>query len=110
MPCDTVYREMLAAERAKVDTAIEKLAKLLAQGLAKVSVNPVTGLPMISGWIAPKGMTDLCCLARAQEYAKEGNSSLAMKTNWQSALRKNQDLKTDFVHAHQHAHNTGHKH
>jgi hypothetical protein len=110
MPCDTLYREMLAAERAKVDTAIERLAKLLAQGLAKVTTNPVTGQPMISGWIAPKGMSDLCCLARAQEYAREGNSSLAMKANWQSALRANPDLKADFVHAHNHAHGIGHKH
>ena len=110
MPCDTVYREMLATERARVDTAIEKLAKLLAQGLAKVTANPVTGKPMISGWVAPKGMTDLCCLARAQEFAKEGQSSLAMKANWQSALKANPVLGQDFIHAHAHAHNKGHKH
>jgi hypothetical protein len=108
MPCDTVYREKLAAERAKIDTAIEKLAKLLAQGLAKVETNPVTGKPTIVGWVVPKGMTDLCCLARAQEFAREGNSSLAM--NWQSALRQNPGLDKDFVHAHNHAHNVGHKH
>jgi hypothetical protein len=110
MACEKYYAALAAAEKAKVDSAIEKLAKMLANGQAQVVVNPVTGKPTITGWTRPKDMSDLCCLARAQEYATEGQSSLAFKANWQTALRSNPGLKADFVHQHNHAHGSGHKH
>jgi hypothetical protein len=107
MPCPISYvpiqvrsPEDILNERR--DVALKKIEEELANGIARIEVDPITGGVKIVGaseW--PEGMADLCVLDALQTR----NS-----IEWQLAAAQAGVQDKNFVAAHAHAHAHGHKH
>jgi len=103
MPCDT-RRNLAAAEQRMLEAerkrALREIEDALARGVARIVKQP-NGQFTIVGAALPKGMYDLCTLAKLQER----NS-----TAFQQAMSQAQAQGANFMHQHHLAHLKGGRH
>jgi len=100
MPCDQIYLKMREEERRRVEQerqkGIREIEDALARGTAKI-VNQ-GGRFVIVGAALPKGMMDLCVLAKLQQRGSDA---------YKRAIAQAQAQGMNFAQAHAHAHAHG---
>lgn len=104
MPCEKMSQRLAARERMQLERerekALKEIEEALARGVARIVKQP-NGQCTIVGAALPKGMYDLCVLAKLQE-----RNSAAFK----QAMGQAQAQGANFVHQHHLAHLKGGKH
>lgn len=105
MACDVILQKMAEAQRKREEERrkreLRKIEDALARGSAQIVKQP-DGSFRIVGAELPRGMYDLCVLAKLQERQSDG---------FRKAMMKAQAQAMNFIHQHNLSHlRGGHRH